>query len=180
MKYNQLFFILIISIFLLFTFSLYSISLADVSNPTPQCSDYHGSCVDARSCDTTKGYQAIPNTDCDYTYNGWGICCVPPSNSNTNSNIDESNLNNTTFHFPIQLPTSFDDFFKKIVEILFYLAPIIALFALVYAAYLFITSRGNPKQIEQAKKIITWVIIGLLAVFLSYSIKTLIIKFFTE
>ncbi|MGB9763620.1 MAG: pilin [Minisyncoccia bacterium] len=99
-----------------------------------------------------------------------------------NFNIFSKNVladDDYTFYIPFQIPTTTDDFIKRILGVLIYLVPIIALFVIMYGSSLFITSKGNPEQIEKAKNTITWAIIGVIAVLLAYSIKTLIVKFFT-
>jgi hypothetical protein len=50
----------------------------------------------------------------------------------------------------------------------------------MYAAYLFMTSKGDPKQVKKAMDIIKWAIIGFIAVILAWSIKNFIVDFFTK
>ncbi len=47
---------------------------------------------------------------------------------------------------------------------------IVAVIFIIYAGYKFITSRGDPKQVEGARKIITYVLIGITIILLSFSI----------
>ncbi len=46
----------------------------------------------------------------------------------------------------------------------------LAIAAIVYAGFLYITSAGNNEQTEKAKKIIIWVVIGIIVIFSAYAI----------
>jgi len=46
----------------------------------------------------------------------------------------------------------------------------IAIAALVYAGFLYLTAAGNTEQTEKAKKIIIWVVIGIIIIFFTYAI----------
>ena len=56
----------------------------------------------------------------------------------------------------------------------FAFAGIIALILIIYAGIRFVTSGGDPKQVEAARKIITYAIIGFLLILLSFAILNLI------
>lgn len=49
-----------------------------------------------------------------------------------------------------------------------------AVIMIIYAGIRFITSRGDPKQVQGAKQIMTWAIIGLIIVLISFGIIALI------
>lgn len=49
-----------------------------------------------------------------------------------------------------------------------------AVIIIIYAGIRFITSRGDPKQVQGAKQIMTWAIIGLIIVLVSFGIIALI------
>jgi heme/copper-type cytochrome/quinol oxidase subunit 3 len=86
----------------------------------------------------------------------------------------------TAFSIPVQIPTTTDDFIKIILGLLIYIVPTIVLFVIMYAAYLLMTSKGDPKQVKKAMDIIKWAIIGFIAVILAWSIKNFIVDFFTK
>jgi hypothetical protein len=50
----------------------------------------------------------------------------------------------------------------------------VALFLFIYAGIVFIRSGGDPKQVQSARQIITYAIIGLVIVLCSYAIITVI------
>ncbi|MFH1375499.1 MAG: MMCAP2_0565 family pilin-like conjugal transfer protein [Patescibacteria group bacterium] len=46
----------------------------------------------------------------------------------------------------------------------------IAIAAIVYAGFLYLTAAGNQEQTEKAKKIIIWVVIGIIVIVSAYAI----------
>ncbi len=64
--------------------------------------------------------------------------------------------------------------FKNIVFWLFALAGIAAVFFVMFAGIKFLTSGGDPKQVEGARKTMTYAIIGLVIIILSFAIINLI------
>jgi Type IV secretion system pilin len=64
--------------------------------------------------------------------------------------------------------------FKNIVFWLFALAGIAAVFFVMFAGVKFLTSGGDPKQVEGARKTMTYAIIGLVVILLSFAIVNLI------
>jgi len=69
---------------------------------------------------------------------------------------------------------SFWDLIDKLIDFIFYLAIAIAPIMFIVAGFYFITAAGDPEKINTAKKMILWVLIGLLIVFLA---KALIVFF---
>ena len=67
--------------------------------------------------------------------------------------------------------------FRNVVFAAFLFAGVVALFFIVYAGIRFITSRGDPKAVEGAKQTLTWAIIGLIVIILSFTIINLIADF---
>lgn len=49
-------------------------------------------------------------------------------------------------------------------------AGVVALFIIIWGGYKFMTSGGDPKQLDTARKTLTYAIIGLIIVFLSFFI----------
>lgn len=60
--------------------------------------------------------------------------------------------------------------FQQIVTYALIFAGIVAVFMIVYAGIRFITSRGDPKAVEGARNTLTWAVIGLIVIFLSFLI----------
>ncbi len=65
-----------------------------------------------------------------------------------------------------------------IINIIFYVSVISALPMLIVGGLLYLTSAGNPKQLEKAKRIIVYALIGLSLALSSYAIGSLL-KYFT-
>jgi len=69
---------------------------------------------------------------------------------------------------------SFWDLIDKLIDFIFYLAIAVAPIMFIVAGFYFITAAGDPEKVNTAKKMILWVLIGLLIVFLA---KALIVFF---
>lgn len=62
----------------------------------------------------------------------------------------------------------------NIISWLLQFSGIVAVVLIIYAGIRLISSGGDPKQIEGAKKILTYAIMGLVLIFLSFAILTFI------
>lgn len=60
--------------------------------------------------------------------------------------------------------------FNNVLNIAFFLASIVALFFIIWAGLKLIRSNGDAKQVDSARKTLTYAIIGLILVFLSFLI----------
>ncbi|MEI6039954.1 MAG: pilin [Candidatus Berkelbacteria bacterium] len=61
--------------------------------------------------------------------------------------------------------------FLSFVKSQFFLyAGIVAVLAIIYSGFMYITSAGNTEQAEKAKKNLTWAIVGLVLIMLSATI----------
>lgn len=69
--------------------------------------------------------------------------------------------------------------FQNVVTAALLFAGVVAVFFIVYAGIRYITSRGDPKAVEGAKNTLTWAIIGLIVILLSFFIINFI-GFFTR
>ena len=59
---------------------------------------------------------------------------------------------------------TFQAFLEKIVDFLFVIAVGIAPIMILIAGFLFMSAKGEPEKIQTAKRMITWVIIGLIVI----------------
>jgi hypothetical protein len=64
--------------------------------------------------------------------------------------------------------------FKNIINSAFMLAGIVGVFFIVFAGIKFLTSGGDPVRVEQARRTMTYAIIGLVLILLSFVIIKLI------
>ncbi len=64
--------------------------------------------------------------------------------------------------------------FKNVVNWALILAGTAAVFFIILSGIKFITSGGDPKQVEEARKTATWAIIGLLIILFSFGIINII------
>lgn len=71
---------------------------------------------------------------------------------------------------------SFTELIYNIINFLFYLAIPITSLMIVISAFYFLTSAGDPKKVDTAKKMIIWALVGLIILFLSGAIADLLKK----
>ncbi len=64
--------------------------------------------------------------------------------------------------------------FKNVVDWLLLFSAVTALFFILFAAFKFIRSGGQPKLVEDARNTLTYAIIGLVVILLSFAIINLI------
>lgn len=64
--------------------------------------------------------------------------------------------------------------FQNVVTAALLFAGIVALFMIILGGIKFLTSGGDPKQVEGARNTLTWAIIGLILILLSFFILNLI------
>ena len=64
----------------------------------------------------------------------------------------------------------------KVIRVVLGILGIIALAIIIYGGVVWMTSQGNPVQIEKAKKILLNAVIGLIIIFLAFSIVQYIFK----
>ncbi len=76
----------------------------------------------------------------------------------------------------IKVPTDAKAFILTLVNMLLTFTAVIALIALLYAAFLMIVHMGEEKDIEKAKNIIKYAIIGLIVIGLSATIINVVVR----
>jgi hypothetical protein len=93
---------------------------------------------------------------------GESNCLVPPDAGEYKGIAVEVSLR--------QFLITWTNFFLKFLAL-------IAMIALIYAGFLYVTAAGNDEQAGKAKKIISWVVIGIVVILLAYAlVNTLITK----
>jgi hypothetical protein len=88
------------------------------------------------------------------------------------------NGTNQTIEAPNGIPVGGHDTLQKIlqggIQLLFLIAIVLTLFYLIYGGMDWVMSRGEKQKIDSAKKKITYAIIGLVIVFLSFVIMRIV------
>lgn len=74
--------------------------------------------------------------------------------------------------------TTLEEFFEDLLGFLQKFAIGIAPLFIVYGAFLFLTSGGNPEQVQRAKNIIFWTFVGMAVILLVNVIVETLKKFF--
>lgn len=74
--------------------------------------------------------------------------------------------------------TTLEEIIERLVDLIFTVSIVLVPLMIVLAAFLLVTAAGNSEKITQAKKIITWSLIGFLIVLLSKGIIAMIKQLF--
>lgn len=71
-------------------------------------------------------------------------------------------------------PTSIGGFLSGLIPQIFILAMIVVIIYLIWGSYRYLMSGGDPKAVAGAKQQLTWAVLGLIIMILSYMIFQLI------
>lgn len=69
---------------------------------------------------------------------------------------------------------SFTELIENIINFLFTISLPVGALMIVVAAYTFLTSAGDPEKIKTAKNIIIWTLVGIVVLFLSLALISLL------
>jgi len=75
---------------------------------------------------------------------------------------------------------SIEELIENIVNFLFNISLYIAPIMILYAGFMFITAAGDPAKISTAKKLIFWVLVGLVIIFSAKGIIKILQSIFIE
>ncbi len=81
-----------------------------------------------------------------------------------------------TDNFP---KVAFGDWVNTVMTIIFVIIVFASIIFILYAAYLFATAQGESAQVDKAKTIIFWVVIGVITTALAYGLIQWVLKQFT-
>jgi hypothetical protein len=76
--------------------------------------------------------------------------------------------------------TQVENFIRNIIKIIAGLAGLVATGFLVAGGFTYITSSGNPEQLDKAKRTITWSLIGLAIVIAAFVISNIVTTIATQ
>ena len=76
---------------------------------------------------------------------------------------------------PLNIKTIWD-IIGRVIDFLFVISLIVAVFAVIYAGYLFLFSQADPEKIKTARHVIYYSLAGVIVVFLSKSIINLLLE----
>jgi hypothetical protein len=107
--------------------------------------------------------------------------------SASGSTSDSSNKGNKIFQDPCrhnpnsvicqnQNPVKMEDLVKKGLNILTWMAGILAVIMIIYAGFLFVQSAGDTNKVTTAKNIILYSVVGLIVVVVANAIVSFVIK----
>lgn len=101
---------------------------------------------------------------------------------NVGNNQVNQGLNNIQGSFPnagLATPQSWQEWVATIINYALYLAGILAVIFIIYGGFQYITSRGNEAQAKSGARTLTYAVIGLVLIILSYVIINVLVSFLT-
>ena len=75
---------------------------------------------------------------------------------------------------------SVESLYEKFINTALYAIGIVAVIALIYGGYLYMTARGNEAQVKQGRQVLTWAIIGLVIVLAAAVIVNVVVSGLVE
>ncbi|MDD3888032.1 MAG: pilin [Patescibacteria group bacterium] len=148
-------------------------SCDEASAQTQQSTDQTGTSQTAPGCECTNGFKDSSITDsagCTAKCEGKGgvKSFTPPQKKDTQ-------IPGTSISNPISVSTP-AELIKKIINYVLGIVGAVAVLIIIYSGFVYMTSRGNEKQIESAKNSLTYAIIGLVVIFASIIIVNAVIS----
>jgi len=80
-----------------------------------------------------------------------------------------------TFQNPLEADT-FEELIDNVIDFLFNIALVLVPLMLIIGGFLFVTAGGNISQIDQAKRLIGWAVVGLIIVLLAKGLVDLLLE----
>lgn len=71
---------------------------------------------------------------------------------------------------PVPQFKTLGDFLSGFLNIVFYIAVFLAFYWILWAAFQYILAKGNKESLARARSRITWALVGLIVIFVSYFI----------
>ncbi len=68
------------------------------------------------------------------------------------------------------MPTDLGGIIARIVSVIFAIIGVVAVFVIIYAGFMLMTSAGDPGKVKKGKDTILWGVIGLIVSILAYAI----------
>lgn len=109
------------------------------------------SCGSGQVCQTSGSCAAIPSTTVAPT-----TVVVPPSSAPSSGGPNIYLIN------PLKSGTSIESFLLAILDYVIRIGTIIIILMIVFVGYKFVVAQGKPAEIEDAKKMLLWTIVGAL------------------
>lgn len=120
-------------------------------------------CVNNRRC--ARGFTCRPSPA-----NASVLTCQSALGAGGNGGVGSGTSIGAAFanNFKIAAPASFGGFVSGMLNQIYVIALILVLVYLVWGSYKYMISGGDPKAVQAAKAHLTWSVIGMIIVFLSY------------
>jgi hypothetical protein len=127
------------------------------------------SAVNTATCAVTTVLFGDCSSGSTSALNGLGGTTLDGGGAAIGLQVFESNYRGNTYGSAIGMLTGWTNFVLPFVSV-------IAIVALIYAGFLYLTSFGNEEQSGKAKKIIMWVVLGIILIVSAYAIVNTLVE----
>lgn len=146
------------------------------------CEPIAGKCMSDQACATSVDYPG--GADTSYSCAS-GVCCTKShasAGSSGGGGVSVPSVGSFLDSFNPGVPhggtTGLNNVLKAALSLLILIAIILCLIYLIWGGYFWITSQGDKQRLEQARQRIIYALIGLLVVFISFLLLSIIYAFF--
>ncbi|MFI5260865.1 MAG: hypothetical protein ACHQU0_03660 [Candidatus Paceibacteria bacterium] len=112
---------------------------------------------------------ALADTNCTTTINGQTVvglidpatgACSVSSSVGTNTGNTGSTGQSVTLINPLQGGGNLQSFLLGILDFVIYIGSIAVILMLIFVGYKFVVAQGKPSEIEEARRMLLWTIVG--------------------
>lgn len=144
----------------------------------PDCSSITSTTCDANICVPKAGACTSAGASCTTSTGGNGFCAYDDTNGQlfcqanstlpltggTNTGTTQTGGTNTGVGLinPLKAGTSLEGLLNDILAFVIRIGTVVIILMIVYVGFKFVTARGNPGEIEDAKKALLWTVVGAL------------------
>ncbi|OGM10794.1 hypothetical protein A2Z22_02820 [Candidatus Woesebacteria bacterium RBG_16_34_12] len=174
-------------------YSCLSITVTPTPSPTPTCVPFGDPCIYdsdccTNNCDVTGncGRAATPTPSTSPTNTPGGPTNTPGPSSTPAPTIPPLRPIDWTSHFQTVFPNAgniqinevltLGNIINALLDYILPLTGILLLLFLIYGGFQYMTSGGDPRKAEMARRVITYAIIGFIIVFLAFWIVQIVSK----
>lgn len=134
---------------LVFFFAVAPLASAVQSGPT----------ATAAQCDPTAGTGCQTGFTCQLSGDGTGVCVQsgPAATNGTTASGPSQQLLN-----PLKSGTSLESLLKNILDFMIRIGTIFIILMIVYIGFRFVAAQGEPGELQKAREMLMWTVVGAL------------------
>jgi hypothetical protein len=115
----------------------------------------------ATQCDPVAGTGCQAGFTCETTGDGTGACFQSGGGA-TNSNGSTVTGQSVQLLNPLKSGTSLESFLKNILDFMIRIGTIFIILMIVYIGFRFVAAQGEPGELQKAREMLMWTVVGAL------------------